>query len=368
MDRKRYYAVRKANWAGAFVNFVQAILKVMVGSVGGSPALFADGLHSFSDLVANLLVWFANKMGHAEPDDNHPYGHGRFETMAALILGVFLGLIAVGIAYHAVNNLIHGVIERPDELTLIIALLSIIANEVTFRYTLHVATQVASPLLRANAYHIRSDSLSSIIVFVGIGASLSGYAWCDAVAAVLVAGFILKIGGQLLLQAVHELTDTSVELSKIQAFEQLILRQPGVRHMHRLRTRRMAERIFLDVHILISPAASASEGHYIAETVRVALMKQFKEIEDITVHVDTEDHPETLPTTLPPSRADITALLPDHLLHVDIYYFLDHLEVRVQLPLFALEEASASEWQTRLKAALAPLPEITKIEVWFGEP
>ncbi len=367
MKQIRYHAIKKANFVSAWVNGLQAILKTGAGLLGNSPALFADGIHSFADLLANALVWVANKVSHVEPDENHPYGHGRFETIGSLTLGVFLILVAAGIAYDAILNVVHKTHVHPSLLTLIVAILSIIANESTFRYTLHVANKVDSALLRANAYHIRSDSLSSIVVFVGIIGALAGFTFFDAIAAALVAGFILKLALQLSWHALYELTDASVPHERIKAFEKLILSLSGVKHMHRLRTRKMAGRVFLDVHVLIEPYISASEGHYIAETVRVNLMKKYKEIEDITVHIDTEDHPETLPSHLPVGRREVEVLLQDlPFTSLDLYYFQTHIEARVTLPFSALDIQTAVAWAAQIKSALAPLPEITIIVISYS--
>lgn len=365
MNKVRYIAVRKANAVSALVNFIQAVFKTVIGLVGHSPALFADGLHSFSDLAANFLVWLASKMSHVEPDENHPYGHGRFETIGSFVLGIFLILVATGIAYDSLLNVLHHNLIKPNLLTLFVAAFSIAANESVFHYTLHVANRVGSPLLRANAYHNRADSLTSMIVMVGILGALAGFSSCDAIAAIVVSVFILRIGLKFSWQAVYELTDSSVSHEKTKEFANLILSLSGVRHMHRLRTRKMAERIFLDVHVLIAPYASASEGHYIAETVRVSLMKKYKEIEDITVHIDTEDHPETLPERLPPTRRQIEALLPMKVSSMDLYYFETRIEMRVTLPLSALEEKSALAWQAFFAEAVAILPEIKRVSVCF---
>lgn len=366
MNKARYTAVRKANGISALVNFIQAIAKTVIGLVGHSPALFADGLHSFSDLAANLLVWVASKISHTEPDENHPYGHGRFETVGSFALGIFLILIATGIAYDSLLSVLHHSLIKPSVLTLFVAALSVAANESVFHYSLHIANRVDSPLLRANAYHNRADSLTSMIVMVGILGALAGFSSCDAIAAIVVSAFILRIGLKFSWQALYELTDSSVSHEKTKEFSTLILSLSGVRHMHRLRTRKMAERIFLDVHVLIAPYASASEGHYIAETVRVSLMKKYKEIEDITVHIDTEDHPEILPDRMPPSRRVIEALLPIKVSMMDLYYFETHIEMRIALPLSALDEKPHEAWRTCLIDAMSSLPEITSITVFFS--
>ncbi len=368
MNKIRYIAIRKANGISALVNLIQAIFKTVIGLLGHSPALFADGLHSFSDLAANALVWIASRISHTEPDENHPYGHGRFETIGSFALGIFLILVAAGIAYDSLFNVLQHSLIKPSLLTLFVAAFSIAANESVFHYSLHIANRVDSPLLRANAYHNRADSLTSMIVMVGILGALAGFSSCDAIAAIVVSAFILKIGLKFAWQAIYELTDSSVPNEKTKEFAKLILSLSGVRHMHRLRTRKMAERVFLDVHVLIASYASASEGHYIAETGRINLMKKYKEIEDITVHIDTEDHPETLPDRLPPNRREIEALLPTKVHALDLYYFETHIEIRITLPLSALAEQPASAWKALFAEALARLPLIKSVSLFFCSP
>ena len=374
MQAERYQAVKRANLMSAGVNFFQALIKTIAGSLGGSPALFADGIHSFSDLLANALVWIASKMGYAAPDDEHPYGHGRFETFGSFALGLFLIFVAAGIIWDAVSHILNHQHTTPHLVTLIVAMISVVLNESVFRYSLNVATRVSSSLLKANAYHNRADSLSSLIVILGILGALAGIHYADAIATVLVAGFIFKIALELVWHAVHELTDRGVSNDEIKAYEAVILNLSGVRHMHRLRTRRMGDRVFLDVHILIAPYSSASEGHYIAETVQYHLITKFKEIEDMTIHIDTEDHPEIVPEKLLPGRRPIEVLLlphlkidfPDYNGMFDIFYFRDHIELQIILPLEALKIDSHDKWEIRIKKILLPIPEITIVAVRFG--
>ncbi len=374
MQNERYQAVKRVNFISAGVNAFQSLLKMVVGTVGHSSALFADGIHSLADLLSNALVWIASKIGRAPPDFEHPYGHGRFETIGSFILGLFLLGTAVGIAWDAVVHLLNREWMVPQPITLIMAILSIVLNECVFRYSMIIAKRVQSSLLRANAYHSRADSLTSLVVVFGILGAMAGLHFADAIATVLVAGFIVKIGLELTWHAVEELTDRGVSAEQIKAFEAVILNLSGVRQMHQLRTRKMRDRIFLDVHILIAPYASASEGHYIAETVHYHLKQQFGEIEDMTIHIDTEDHPEKVPDRLMPDRRAIEAfflpalrpLLPDHHEIIDLFYFREYIEMQVILPLSVLGKNPAPYWQAKIEEMVHPIKEIKKVIIRFS--
>lgn len=372
MQQNRYEAVKNANYISGLANFSQAVLKVIVGFFGHSPALFADGIHSFSDLLANILVWGTNKVAHIAPDQNHPYGHGRFETFGSLFLGLFLIATAGGIAADAVVHIVHHTILKPHIITLAVAILSVALNESVFRYSIKTAERVQSSLLRANAYHNRADSLSAFIVIIGISGTLLGIPFMDASATILVAGFILKIGLGLSWKALYELSDAGLPDEQTKAFEHLIVGLSGVRQMHRLRSRKMGDRIFLDLHILIEPYASASEGHYIAETVHYHLKAKFNEIEDIVVHVDTEDHPERVPDRLMPSRREIeTAILPIlpqadfDAPRITLFYFREYIEMSVTLPLSLLQINPYHYWHDKITDAATVFTEITNITVQF---
>ncbi|ALA23643.1 cobalt transporter [Piscirickettsia salmonis] len=293
-DTARYQAGRRATLIGAGLNFCLAVLKIVVGLFGRSHALVADGIHSFSDLICDFFVLMAARYGMSEPDQDHPYGHGRIETVATVVLSIFLITLGVGIGIDAFYSLVQGSDARPDSYTLIIAVISIVVNEGLFRYTLKVADQINSDLLRANAWHSRGDSLSSLIVLIGIIGSLLGWSFLDAVAAIIVALMIIKMGMTWGWRALKELIDTALPEDQVADIANAIRAIPHVLAVHDLRTRKMAGYVLLDVHILIHPYISASEGHFIAEQVRAGLMQQFASIRDITVHVDVEEHAHDL--------------------------------------------------------------------------
>lgn len=373
---ERYQQTQRVTWIGILVNAGQAALKMVVGTVGSSPALIADGVHSLGDLVCNFMVLFASRLANLDADDNHPYGHWRIETFATLMLGVFLLVVGVGIAYEGIISMVHGTLPKPDLFTVWAAVASIGANEILFRYTLKTADRINSDMLRANAWHSRGDSLASLIVLVGLIGALAGWLFLDAVAAVAVAIFIGKMGVEWGWQAIKELTDAGLDEAELTEISAAILALPGVVHMHQLRTRKMAGKVFLDVHILIKPYTSASEGHYIAEAVRMALIKLFINIEDVTVHVDVEEHPEQLPERLPANRETLLArLMPKwftivpqaDILHVTLHYLRGkiHMEVQLAMTLLTIQKLNPQLLQAAFVDTIKAEPEIKSIKLFF---
>jgi cation diffusion facilitator family transporter len=280
----------RVTYIAAVVNILLAGIKIGFGVVGRSEALIADGIHSLADLLSDLFVIVAIKLGSREADHDHPYGHRRFETMATVLLGVGLIVVAVGIAWDVIERIQHPeTLLVPDRNTLVIAIISILANEWLYQYTKRVAKRTRSKLLLANAWHHRSDAISSVIVLLGIVAVLHGYPFADAVAAVIVAIMIAKIGLSLVLESIKELVDTSLSDTQTDAIRKVIKASEGVRSIHLLRTRQMGEDSFIDAHIVVDPKITVSEGHMIADDVRDNLKAKFDDIADVLVHIDPED-------------------------------------------------------------------------------
>lgn len=347
-SQKRLQTTQKVTVVGAGVNALLGLFKIIIGTVGQSSALVADGVHSLSDLFCDALVWGASKFAHVDADDNHPYGHRRFETLATFALGLILLVVGLSIALVALMHIVHGHTEYPDAYTIVAAVISIAANEWLFRYTLKAGNEIDSDLLRANAWHSRGDMLSSAIVLVGLVGSLLGWPVLDSVAAIVVGLFIIKIGVEWGWRAIAELSDEGLDAETLAKVESIIVQTEGVVRMHQLRTRKMAERVIVDVHVQIDPYVSAAEGHYISDCVRFNLMSTMPSIKDVTVHVDVdddEDHPHVMPTAMPPTRSAIlTACLPawekivakDQIRDVVIYYFEGRIELTVVLSLDTL--------------------------------
>jgi len=291
-----------------FTTCVTALLagiKIIAGKLGQSHALFADGIHSIADVLINIMVMFAAHFGGRSADKNHPYGHGRIETAGTFLLALILLLASAQIIFSAGEHLWgHQPAPEPKMYVLWVALLAIILNEWVFRYTLRLAKQLKSSLLEANAWHSRSDAAVSVVVFFGITGALFGLTYLDAIGAVFVGLLIAKMGIGLAWKSISELVDTGVDENMIQDIKQVINNIEGVNALHLLRTRTINNRIFIDVHVIVSPRISVSEGHFISDQVIKALYQQC-DIQDVTVHVDPEDDEITHPSSQLPSRKDI---------------------------------------------------------------
>ena len=347
LEQRKRETHRITLW-GIAVNLGLAVIKTVGGILGQSQALLADGIHSLSDLASDAMVLIASKHAGEDADEDHPYGHARYETLATVALGILLVGVAVGIAYDALMRLETLRLEDPDEIvgpayfTLVIAAISILSNEGLYHATRAVADRIRSPLLEANAWHHRSDAISSIVVFVGIGATYIGYPLLDAVAAILVALMVAKIGIDLSRQSVQELVDTALEPEIVEQIRQTILDIAEVRELHLLRSRRMGHNALVDVHIQVSPKLSVSEGHHISESVEKAVTEKFEEINDVTVHIDPEDDETAASCRDLPLRGELLQILNhewakhDTLKYIDdvtLHYLDGYISVEASLPI-----------------------------------
>lgn len=308
-NAERFAAAQKCTWVSVAINLLLTVLQLVVGYFGRSQALVADGLHSLSDLLSDFLVLFANRQSNRHADADHPYGHARYETAATLLLGSALGVLGIGLLVTAGMRLQHPeAIQQVHPATLWVALLTLFAKEGLFRYLMAVAKRVRSQLLAANAWHSRSDAASSLVVLAGIGGNLLGYTFLDLVAAAAVGMMIAHMGIKLALEALAELIDTGLDEEKVEAIRQTLLNTSGVRGLHDLRTRKMADNALVDAHILVDPWISVSEGHYIAESARQAVLNQHY-VMDVMVHIDPEDDMQTKSNAHLPGRDILLAHL-----------------------------------------------------------
>ena len=302
MQHDRYWQAKKVTLIGALINAILGFIKLLGGNLFNSHALIADGAHSFSDLVTDIMVLFASKYGSQDADDSHPYGHQRIETAATLLLSLLLILAGLSIAWDSIIDLLNAHHNKPSQWTLAIALLSILSNEALFHYTQNIGKRIKSTLIIANAWHHRSDAASSIVVLIGLFASIAGYYYFDAIAAIIVGIMIIQMGWSYGWNSIKQLVDTAVDPSLITTIENLILKVNGVQKIHQLRSRSMGQDIFIDVHILVSPYISVSEGHFIAQHVHNSLMNSVVHVKDVTVHVDPEDDECSSPSLHLPNR------------------------------------------------------------------
>ncbi len=303
----------------------------------------ADGLHSLSDLFSDVLVLFANRHGNTHADANHPYGHARFETAATLILGALLAVLGIGLLVAAAMRLQQpSAVQAVNPIALGIGVIALIAKEGMFRYMLAVAKRVRSQMLVANAWHARSDAASSLVVIVGIAGNLLGYTFLDLVAAAVVGVMIAHMGGKLAIEAMAELIDTGLDEEEVEAIKQTLLNTHGVRNVHELRTRKMADNALVDAHVIVDPKISVSEGHYIAESARHAVLKHHHVL-DVMVHIDPEDDLQSKPNAHLPSRPKLLAHLAECLGDAslsDCRVVLHYLDGKVDAEVFVPQQHS----------------------------
>lgn len=376
-NHSRYHDTTRVAVVGAFVNLVLSAVKIAVGVAAQSQSLIADGIHSISDLLSDGLVYFAAHHARHGPDKEHPYGHGRYETAATMGLGVLLILVAAGIVWGGAERMFgfHELL-RPTSMALYAASFSIVANEGLYHYTMRVAHRINSDMLRANAWHHRSDSISSVVVLIGVAGTMAGLPYLDAVAAVIVGMMIAKIGWDLGWSAMQELVDAGLEEERLQAIRQTIMSVGGARDVHMLRTRRIGGYASTDVHVQVEPRLSVSEGHMIAVLVEKRLKQEIEEIDDVTVHIDPEDD-EAVPSCadLPPRSEALNRLAAawqdvrgaERRQQVVLHYLGGRINPDAYFPLAEFSDpADAEELKWSLTKALEHAPEFGSLRVFFS--
>ncbi len=375
-QQQRYLETRKVTIVGALANIVLAVGKILFGWMGHSSALIADGVHSFSDLLTDLLVILAAKFAHQEADSDHPYGHERIETAAAVGLAMLLLVVGLAIIYNAAVELInHHFGHRPNVYVLWVAIFSIVVNEAIYHYTKRVAKRIKSDILFANALHSRSDAASSLVVLIGVGGALLGLPWLDGIAAIIVGLLIVKMGGVIAWQNLGELVDTGVAVKILEQINALITEIPGVDAIHQLRTRKMAGKILVYLHIIVPPKVSVSEGHHIGEQVLLTLYKNVEDMHDVTVHVDSEDdelysHSAKLPIRqiLVPQLEQAWLDLPggNKLTNIQLHYLAGKIEVEVELPLSILQQTDVQQLGDEYQNAIANIAQVQRVRLTFA--
>lgn len=365
-DPVRYRDTLRVTWVSIAVNIVLSATQLAVGLAAYAQSLVADSIHTASDVLADFLVLYANRRGSHPADSEHPYGHGRIETAASLVLGALLVGVGASFLFSAGSRL-QSVGELPPvgAIALWVALATLAAKEGLFRYMLRVAERLRSPMLIANAWHARSDAASSLVVAVGIGGSLLGYRFLDLLAAAVVGFLIARMGWQFAYDALRELIDTALDEEEVQRIEATLAETPGVIDVHEVRTRRMAHKALVDAHVQVDPRISVSEGHLIAETARSRVLRKLPDVLDVLVHVDAECDVEFDPAIARlPARTDLVRHL-EKLLGPDVpkpertvlHYLGSKVEADVFLPpSFFSEQERVVTLSTRLANELTTDP------------
>lgn len=278
----------RATALGATINIVLAILKIWVGLAGRSRALVADGVHSLSDLATDFVVVFGLIVGSRPKDKDHLYGHKRIETLSEIIVGLCLLVVAVLMVIDAVRTLLDPAPQQPSVAALVIAAVSVVTKELLYRYTLQVSEKIASRAMFANAWHHRSDALSSLVVLVSLTLiKIHPPLWVmDPLACIAISIVIAKVGSDVVYPAVRHIVDTAPKIEIVERISAAATSHPEVVGIHKLRARYLGAQIIADLHILVDPGLTVKEGHSIASEVEEAINRELDNIYDVTVHVE----------------------------------------------------------------------------------
>lgn len=278
---------------GSAVNAVLIVLKFIAGIVGKSSAMIADAVHSLSDFITDVIVLVFVKIAGKPRDKGHDYGHGKFETFATMIIGLLLSLAGVGLLANGIDLVIKScnghTLERPTMLALVIAVVSILSKEWLYRFTAAKGREVNSQAVVANAWHHRSDAISSAGTLVGVaGAMFLGDSWriLDQVAAIVVSLFIIKSGYDIMKPSVNELLESSLPEAQETEIRQLVLGVPGIISVHNLRTRRIGNGIAVDLHAKMDGSISLTEAHSRASAAEKAIRERFGTNAIINIHME----------------------------------------------------------------------------------
>jgi len=289
---QRSAAAARSTWVSVGVNLVLTVAQIAAGVLSKSQGLIADGIHSLSDLVADFVVLTANHLSQKDADEDHPYGHQRFETAASLVLGALLLAVGLGMLWSAAAKL-----QNPESIATVhitalwVAAGALVAKELPFRYLLAVAKRVKSSMLVAHAWHARYDAASSRVVSVGIIGNLLGYPILDPIAAALVGFMVTRMGWSFGWDALHDLMDRAVDEAEVQSIRSTLLGTPGISNVHDVRTRKMGDMIVLDAHLEVDATLSVEQGHDIAVAARARVMQHHRVLNMMT-HVDPYKRPD----------------------------------------------------------------------------
>ncbi|BEV73518.1 cation diffusion facilitator family transporter [Paludibacterium sp. THUN1379] len=285
-DVQRQQVAHRSTMVSVLTNVVLTVGQVMAGFLSGSQGLIADGIHSLSDLLADFVVLLANRHSQKAADEDHQYGHLRYETAASLVLGVLLLVVGVGMVWNGAHKVLDPqLIVQVHGLALWVALFALVAKEILFRYMLRAARSVGSSMLEANAWHARSDAASSLVVAIGIGGNLLGFHLLDPLAALVVGVMVGRMGWTFAWNAMHDLMDRAASDEQIRQLNDCLLSTPGVQGLHDLRTRMMGDRIVVDVHLEVDGDLTVRQGHAIAVAARNKVLTALPVLY-VTTHLD----------------------------------------------------------------------------------
>ncbi|TET41032.1 MAG: cation-efflux pump [Elusimicrobia bacterium] len=283
---ERFRKSKIVSWTGIWVNFFLAIFKIFAGIWGRSQAMLSDGFHSLSDIFAGILTLTSVKISQKPVDQDHPYGHGKAESIAALCISFILLGMSIVLSYRALNAIFLKIRIVPGLLPLWAALISILVKELLFRYTYYIGKKFDNLAILASASDHRADALTSVAALIGIAGARLGYTFLDPLAGFVVALFIFKIGIDILRPSLRELMDTSLPEDFIDEIKKLTLSIGGVKKIDDVKTRRLGWRNSIDLSVQIDADLSIEEGHGISNKIEKLLLQKLKNIGNIMIHIN----------------------------------------------------------------------------------
>lgn len=284
---KRYEEANKVTIQSIIWNIILTIIKVAAGIIGKSSAMVADGLHSASDIISSIGVLIGNYISSTPQDKEHNYGHEKAETLVSFVLSLLLIFVSLTIGAEGIKALFNlESIQVPTILPLIVSIISVLVKEYQYRITIKVAKKINSPALKADAWHHRSDALSSIAAFIGIGGSILGFKALDPIASVAVAFFVAKVGIEILKNSVNELMDLSVDEGQEDQIRKIANKTKGVFNLGEMRTRKHGAMAYIDLTICVNGDLTVKQGHDIAHKLEKEIINNMEFVKGITVHVE----------------------------------------------------------------------------------
>ncbi len=284
-NEQRYRELRKVSLITIAVNVVLTVLKLMIGILAKSTAVISDGVHSLSDIATTVMVMIGLKLSSKSADNEHPYGHQRIESLFSLGLGAALGATALYLGYEGASKIISGTVYMLSPLTFAVTLLSIVTKEWMFWYTKAKAEKYNSSSMMSDAWHHRTDSISSVAVLIGLGFAYFGINWADPAATIAVCLIILKAAFDIIKSAIDQLIDKSADAQTESQLREVVLRNKAVKSVHELRTRISNNVIFVDLTVVVDSRMTVEKSHHVAESVRDSIANCGMNVCDCMVHI-----------------------------------------------------------------------------------
>jgi cation diffusion facilitator family transporter len=285
-DKEKIKIANRVGFVTVIYNILLAIIKIVIGTIGKSSAIIADGFHTLSDIVSTFIAVLGVRLSAKKDDKEHPYGHEKLEAVSGKLLALILIGTGIIIGFEAIKTIISGDIQKPKTIALFAAVLSIVIKEWMYRYTIKAADKIESNSLRSDAWHHRTDAFSSLGTLIGVGGAIFGLTILDPLASLVVSLLIVKVGIEIFVDSVKGLIDTSADNEIEERIKQLVVNVKGVEKLDLLRTRVHGNRINVDIEVVMDKELSLEKSHNIAEEVREVLLVSLPKIKFCMVHVN----------------------------------------------------------------------------------